>query len=298
LQCRMEALWDVPVIQGYGITETAGQVACNPLPPEARKAGSVGRPVGADLRVTDAKGDALPVGQAGAVMVRGPSVFGGYEDAPDLNASAFRDGWFDTGDLGWFDHDGYLFLTGRSTEMINRGGEEISPFEIEQALACLPGVAQAVAYPVAHPTLGENVHAAVVPSRDCTVDGQALRSALFGVIAVFKIPACIHVIDRIPQGAGGKVQRRSLQHQVAALLPDLQAEVPLTPLESQIAALFAQVLMQPAIEFDANFLAIGGDSLSAAAMSAKNLKLMLTTGTVPTALYKKADPYYRDAPPP
>ncbi len=93
-------------------------------------------------------------GQTGAVMVRGPSVFGGYEDAPDANADAFRDGWFDTGDIGWFDHDGYLYLAGRSKELINRGGEKISPFEVEQALTRLPGVAQAVAYPVAHPNVG------------------------------------------------------------------------------------------------------------------------------------------------
>ncbi|MDM0001918.1 non-ribosomal peptide synthetase [Variovorax sp. J22P240] len=264
LQRRMEDLWGVPVIQTYGMTETATQLASNPLPPGVRKAGSVGRPVGAELRVIDDEGHALSVGQTGSVIARGPAVFAGYEDAPETNAEAFLHGWFLTGDLGWFDHDGYLFLAGRSREMINRGGEKISPFEVEQALMRLPGVAQAVAYPVAHPTLGENVHAAIVRSPDSAADGPFLRSSLFGVIADFKIPACIHVIDRIPQGAGGKVQRRNLEHQVAALLAAVPSDVPLTPLQSQIAALFARVLDQPRVAFDANFLAIGGDSLSAA----------------------------------
>ena len=264
LQRRLEALWGVPVIQAYGITETAGQVACNPLPPGVQKPGSVGRPVGADLRVTDGDGNPLPAGRTGAVRVRGPSVFHGYEGTPSSDTDAFRGGWFDTGDLGWFDHEGYLFLAGRSREMINRGGEKISPFEVEQALMRLPGVAYAVAYPAAHPTLGENVHAAVVPAPGSALDGQELRYALFGVIADFKIPACIHVIDHVPQGAGGKVLRRSLHAQITALLADVSVDAQLTPLQAQVAAMFARVLDQPAIAFNANFLAIGGDSLSAA----------------------------------
>jgi acyl-CoA synthetase (AMP-forming)/AMP-acid ligase II/acyl carrier protein len=264
LQSQLEALWGVPIIQGYGITETAGQVSCNPLVPHAQKPGSVGRPAGADLRVIDARGNPLPAGRTGSVMVRGPSVFGGYEDAPEMNATVFRDGWFDTGDLGWVDEEGYLFLAGRSREMINRGGEKIAPSEVEQALLRLSGVAQAVAYPAAHPTLGENVHAAVVPARGSSVDGQVLRTALSGVIAGFKIPACIHVVDRIPLGAGGKIQRRDLHHQIKSMLADAPVAEPLTPLQTQIAAVFARVLGQPAIAFDANFLAIGGDSLSAA----------------------------------
>ncbi|MGJ7505796.1 non-ribosomal peptide synthetase [Variovorax sp. GT1P44] len=264
LQRRMEEMWGVPVIQSYGMTETATQLASNPLPPGVQKAGSVGRPVGAELRVIDEEGHALPTGRTGAVVARGPAGFNGYEDAPEASAEAFQHGWFLTGDLGWFDDDGYLFLAGRSKEMINRGGEKISPFEVEQALMRLPGVAQAVAYPAAHPTLGEDVHAVVVRAPDSTADGQRLRSSLFGVIAEFKIPACIHVVDRIPQGAGGKVQRRNLAHQMAALLAAETVSVPLTPLQSQIAAMFSRILGQPAVTFDANFLAIGGDSLSAA----------------------------------
>ena len=264
LQRRIEALWGVPVIQAYGITETAGQLASNPLPPGIQKPDSIGRPVGAELRVTDGEGHPLPAGQMGAVMARGPSVFDGYEDAPHLNAGVFRDGWFDTGDLGWFDEDGYLFLAGRTKELINRGGEKISPFEVEQALLRLPGVAQAVAYPVDHPTLGEDIHAAVVPAApDCAVAGQFLRSRLVGVIADFKVPACIHVIDRIPVGPGGKVQRRDLRHRIPGKSAAMPPAAPLTPLEARIAMLFAQTLGRPVAASDANFLALGGDSLSA-----------------------------------
>jgi acyl-CoA synthetase (AMP-forming)/AMP-acid ligase II len=260
---RMEEVWGVPVIQSYGMTETATQLASNPLPPGVRKADSVGRPVGAELRVIDDEGHALTAGQTGAVIARGPAVFAGYEDAPETNAEAFLDGWFLTGDLGWFDEDGYLFLTGRSKELINRGGEKISPFEVEQALLRLPGVARAVAYPVDHPTLGEDVHAAVVPAPDSAVAGQVLRSRLFGAIADFKVPACIHVIDQIPAGPGGKVQRRSLHHQIAGLVAPAPAAAPLTPLEARIARMFAQTLGRPMAAVDANFLALGGDSLSA-----------------------------------
>lgn len=262
LQHRIEDLWGVPVIQGYGITETAGPLSSNPLPPDVQKAESIGRPVGAELRVIDDEGHPLKVGQLGAVMARGPSVFDGYEDAPRSNADAFRDGWFHTGDLGWFDEDGFFFLAGRSKELINRGGEKISPFEVEQALLRLTGVAQAVAYPVDHPTMGEDVHAAVVPAPDSAVSGQFLRSRLFGVIADFKVPACIHVVDRIPVGPGGKVQRLGLRHQISGGIEAAPA-APLTPFQAHIALLFAQTLDQPMSPSNANFLALGGDSLSA-----------------------------------
>jgi acyl carrier protein len=197
-------------------------------------------------------------------MARGPSVFEGYEDAAASSADMFQDGWFRTGDLGWLDAEGYLFLTGRSKELINRGGEKISPFEIEQALLRLPGVAQAAAFAVPHPTLGEDVHAAVVPAPGSKVEAQQLRSELFGVIADFKIPACIHVVAQVPVGAGGKIQRHALRDRLCAPTGPGPADATLTPLQAQVAALFAQVLDRSAIRFDANFLAIGGDSLSAA----------------------------------
>lgn len=264
----LEALWGVPVIESYGMTESATQLASNPLPPGMRKPASVGRPAGAELRVIDESGNDQATGLPGSIVARGPAVFAGYEDAPAANAEAFRDGWFITGDIGWFDADGYLHIVGRNAEIINRGGEKIAPSDVEQALLRLPAVVQAVAYPAPHPTLGEDVHAAVVLARDAVADPQALRTALFGTIADFKIPARIHVLDDIPAGVGGKVQRRRLHEAIARIdLASPSAAAPLTAMEARVAALFARVLDRAVDEVDANFLVLGGDSLSAARLA-------------------------------
>ncbi|MET0543151.1 MAG: non-ribosomal peptide synthetase [Variovorax sp.] len=265
---RLEIVWAAPVIESYGMTETATQMASNPVGAGLRKAGSVGMPAGAELRVVDAQGNAQVTGLTGSIMVRGPAVFSGYEDAPVANAQAFRDGWFDTGDLGWFDEDGYLHVEGRAAEIINRGGEKIAPFEVERALLRLPAVAQAVAYPVPHPTLGEDVHAAVVLAPGHDADAHGLRAALFGVIASFKVPACISVLDSIPTGSGGKVRRRDLHHDIArAPVASRPAAGLRNRVEVRVAALFAETLACDVDDADANFLALGGDSLSAARLA-------------------------------
>ncbi|MBO9649422.1 MAG: non-ribosomal peptide synthetase [Variovorax sp.] len=262
---RLESFWNAPVIESYGMTESATQMASNPLPPGLRKPGSVGVPAGAALRVVDADGREQPSGIAGSILARGPVVFNGYEDAPSANAEAFKDGWFVTGDRGWFDADGYLYIVGREADIINRGGEKLAPLEIEQALLRLPAVAQAAAYPVPHPTLGEDVHAAVVLERGQTADSHALRTALFGTIANFKIPARIHILNEIPTGVGGKLQRRRLHETIArdAAASNDGART-FTPIEARVARLFARLLRRPVTSPDDNFLALGGDSLSAA----------------------------------
>ncbi len=260
---RIEDLWGAPVIESYGMTESATQMASNPMPPGLRKPDSVGRPAGAELRVIDEDGNTQPSGHVGSIVARGPALFTGYEDAPEANAEAFRDGWFVTGDLGHLDADGYLYITGRSKEFINRGGEKIAPWEVERALLRLPGVAQAAAYPAPHPTLGEDVHAVVVPAHGSAVEPLALRASLFGAIADFKIPASIHVLEKIPTGPGGKVQRRRLHSQISPLAAASPSTVPLTPLQASVATLFGQILSQAVNGAEANFLALGGDSLSA-----------------------------------
>ena len=265
---RLESLWDAPVIESYGMTESATQMASNPLPPALRKSGSVGLPAGAELRVTDADGTEQPAGSVGRILARGPALFRGYEDAPEANAEAFRDGWFVTGDLGWFDGEGYLHVVGRDADIINRGGEKFAPVDVEQALLRLPGVDQAAAYPVPHPTLGEDVHAAIVLARGREADPHTLRKSLFGSLADFKIPARIHVLGEIPVGAGGKLQRRRLHEQIErAAAGRGPAAQPLTPLEAQVAGLFAALLGRPVARNDDNFLAMGGDSLSAARLA-------------------------------
>ncbi|MDM0116965.1 amino acid adenylation domain-containing protein [Variovorax sp. J22R133] len=268
---QLEALWKSCVIESYGMTESATQMASNPLPPGTRRLGSVGPAAGAELRVIGKDGYDQPCGSVGRIVARGPALFSGYEDAPELNREAFHDGWFITGDLGWTGTDGHIYITGRASEIINRGGEKIAPHEIEQALLALPAVAQAVAFPAPHPTLGEDVHAAVVLTHNASADPRALRRALFGALADFKIPACIHLLEKIPTGVGRKVQRRRM-HEQLQFIPRLQPaatgpRAPLTPLQARMAALFAQILRRPLGDTDANFLAMGGDSLSAARLA-------------------------------
>ncbi|SFN54139.1 non-ribosomal peptide synthetase [Variovorax sp. OV329] len=267
----LEALWKVPVIEAYAMTEASTQMASNPLPPGIQVPGSVGPAAGAEIRVIDEQGRDLPRNAEGRVVIRGPAVFCGYEDAPALNSEAFVDGWFITGDLGYLADDGYLFLSGRTSELINRGGEKIAPIEVERALLALPAVAQAAAFAAPHPTLGEDVHAAVVLARDAVADPRELRRALFGKLADFKIPAFIHVLDKLPTGTAGKLQRRRMHEQIQSIARAQAgapgSPAPLTAMQARVASLFEQILRVPVGAGDADFLALGGDSLSAARLA-------------------------------
>ena len=160
---RLEAVLQTPVLESYGMTEAAHQMASNPLPPKARKAGKVGYGFGVDIGVMSDAGEMMPQGEIGEVVVRGANVVDGYENNPEANRTAFPgEGWFRTGDQGYLDADGYLCLTGRLKELINRGGEKISPLEIDDVLLRHPAVAEALAFAVPHKSYGEDIHAAVV----------------------------------------------------------------------------------------------------------------------------------------
>ena len=168
MHSELEALFGVPVLHTFGMTEASPLITSTRLPPAQRKPGSVGSSCGTEFRIVDSKGTALGPGVGGEVAIRGPNVFSGYEDATEVNKTQFRGGWFHTGDLGYIDLDGDLFLTGRIKELINRGGEKFSPNEIEEVLLLHPAVAEAAVFAVEHPTLGEDVCAAIVlrePSR-------------------------------------------------------------------------------------------------------------------------------------
>ncbi len=204
---RMEAVFGAPVLESYGMTEASHQMTSNPLPPGRRKPGSVGIGFGVDVGIMDEGGQLLPPGVKGEVVVRGPNVVDGYENNPEANAAAFVDGWFRTGDQGYLDEDGYLCLTGRIKELINRGGEKISPLEIDDVLLRHPAVAEALAFAVPHPTLGEEVHAAVVLREGMTASERELRDHCAGFLADFKIPRAIHILNTLPRGATGKLQR-------------------------------------------------------------------------------------------
>jgi acyl-CoA synthetase (AMP-forming)/AMP-acid ligase II len=210
---ELEAAFGVPVLEAYGMTEAAHQMASNPLPPEKRRAGSVGRATGIRISIVDEQGRHLPPGEVGEVVIQGPSVTRGYEGDPATNASAFTDGWFRTGDQGTLDEAGYLTLVGRLKELINRGGEKISPREIDDVLLAHPAVAEAVSFGVPHPTWGEVVAAAVV-LRDAAAGAAVTESQLMAHcrqrLADYKRPTRIHITDTIPRTATSKIERRAV----------------------------------------------------------------------------------------
>lgn len=202
---RLETAFGAPVLESYGMTEASHQMTSNPLPPAAHKAGSVGYGFGVQAAIMDEAGNLLPQGSKGEVVVRGPNVVDGYENNPQANAQAFTNGWFRTGDQGFLDSDGYLILTGRLKELINRGGEKISPLEIDDVLLRHPAVAEALAFAVPHKSLGEEVHAAVVLRSE--VSERELRDYCANLLAEFKVPKVFHVLPELPRGATGKLQR-------------------------------------------------------------------------------------------
>jgi oxalate---CoA ligase len=207
---ELEKTFRVPVIESYGMTEAAHQMASNPLPPRPRKPGSVGIAAGPEVAILDDAGNVLQRGTNGEVAIRGPNVTPGYEANPEANAKAFTHGWFRTGDQGVLDEDGYLRLTGRLKELINRGGEKISPLEVDEVLMNHPAVAQVVTFGMPHEKLGEDVAAAVVLREGTTASERELRDFAATRLADFKVPRKILVLAEIPKGATGKLQRIGL----------------------------------------------------------------------------------------
>jgi len=214
LMARMEDRLGVPVLEAYGMTEASHQMASNPLPPDPRVPGSVGRGTGVEIAIIDEGGSLLPGGQPGEVGIHGPNVIDGYENNPEANRASFTDGWFRTGDLGTLDRGGYLRLLGRIKELINRGGEKIAPREIDEALESHPAVKEAVCFGVPHPTWGEEVAAAVVLTEP--IAEKELIAHCRKVLAEFKVPRRVHIVESIPRTPTGKVQRRFVAEQLTA----------------------------------------------------------------------------------
>ncbi len=210
VMAELEAAFDCPVIESYGMTEASHQMASNALPPGKRKPGAVGLPAGPKVAIMDEAGNLLPQGAIGEVVIQGPNVTAGYDNNPDANLKAFADGWFRTGDQGRFDEDGYLFLTGRLKEIINRGGEKISPIEIDVILMDHPSVEQCVTFAIPHPKLGEDVGAVVVLRQGCECTERELRDFVAARAADFKVPRKVVFVTEIPKGATGKLQRIGL----------------------------------------------------------------------------------------
>jgi acyl-CoA synthetase (AMP-forming)/AMP-acid ligase II/acyl carrier protein len=258
---ELEKAFNVPVIEAYGMTEASHQITSNPLPPRERKVGSVGVPTETQVAIMDETGNLLSGSRNGEVVIRGANVTAGYEPH-EAKDKSFNNGWFRTGDLGYFDSCGYLFLTGRQKEIINRGGEKIAPREIDEALLGHPDVLQAVAFAIPHPSLGEDI-AAVVVVRDPTRSTEtSLRDYLMSRLVDFKVPARVLIVDEIPKSSTGKIPRASLAKTFAQRL---QAEfiAPGTNLEQLIANIYGDVLEVPQVGLNDNFFALGGDSLRA-----------------------------------
>ncbi|MBI4475617.1 MAG: AMP-binding protein [Acidobacteria bacterium] len=209
---RMEEVFGVPVLEAYGMTEAAHQIASNPPPPGERKPGSVGPGTGVRIAIRAPDGRLIGPGHAGEVVIQGPSVISGYEGDASADASAFAEGWFRTGDQGKLDADGYLHLIGRIKDLINRGGEKISPVEIGALLRAHPAIEDAIAFGVPHPTWGEEVAAAVVlrnPVAEAELDAYCREH-----LADFKCPKKFHVVSTIPRTATGKIKRRAVMEAV------------------------------------------------------------------------------------
>jgi acyl-CoA synthetase (AMP-forming)/AMP-acid ligase II len=207
-----EGRFGVPLVEAYGMTEAAHQIATNPLPPDERRTGTVGCATGTEIAIVDDAWQLLPPGATGEVAVRGPGVVEGYVNAPEATAGSFNDGWFRTGDSG-VSMDGYLQLAGRIKELINRAGEKISPHEVEGVLLQHPTVLEAVAFALPDDKYGEVVGAVVVGA---TADAAALQRHCAEHLAAFKVPARVSVLAGIPKGPTGKVQRRLLPQAVAS----------------------------------------------------------------------------------
>jgi acyl-CoA synthetase (AMP-forming)/AMP-acid ligase II/acetyltransferase-like isoleucine patch superfamily enzyme/acyl carrier protein len=266
---QLEQVFGAPVIEAYGMTEASHQITSHPLNVGRRKVGSVGVAAGSAVAIMDESARLLPAGETGEVVIRGPGITAGYEAHPAANAHAFVDGWFRTGDQGHLDEDGYLFLTGRLKEIINRGGEKIAPAEVDEVLASHPQVVEATAFAVPHPTLGEDVAAAVVLTAGATAVGDDIRKFAAGRLATFKVPQQVVCVTAIPKGPTGKVQRIGLAEQLADVLEagrSVGVARAMDAVESRLQDIWRWRLRLEQVGLRDNFYALGGDSLTMATM--------------------------------
>ncbi len=270
LMAELEGVFSVPVIEAYGMTEGAHQIASNPLPPATRKPGTVGIATGSEIAIVGEGGEFLARGNTGEIVIRGPNVIGGYENNPVINGVAFRNGWFRTGDQGFLDEDGYLTITGRLKEIINRGGEKVSPREVDDVLMDHPAVLQAVTFAIPHPTLGEDVAAAVVLRDGSDTTEREIRNYAVARLVPFKVPRRVMILDELPRGPTGKLQRIGLAEKLSLAQGDSGAFVaPRDETEGVLARMWQEILrLDTPIGARDDFFDIGGNSLQAARLFA------------------------------
>ena len=265
VMAELEETFNTPVIESYGMTEASHQMTSNPLPPLPRKTGSVGVAAGPDVAIMDESGRLLPAGEIGEVVIRGTNVTNGYENNSTANKSGFTNNWFRTGDEGRIDAEGYLFLTGRLKEMINRGGEKIAPKEVDEVLMQHPAITQAIAFAVPHPTLGEDIAAAVILKENTIATENEIRDFVSVQLANFKVPNQVVIVDEIPKGPTGKLQRIGLADKLALKLQS-SFVAPTSSMEKQLTQVWGELLKLTQVGIRDNFFVIGGDSLMASMM--------------------------------
>ena len=265
---ELENVFNVPVIESYAMTEAASQISINPLPPRRRKPGSVGIAAGPEVAIMNREGNLLPVREIGEVVIRGANLTQGYENNPEANESAFTISWFRTGDLGYLDTDGYLFLKSRIKETINRGGEKIFPHEVDEVLLEHPAVKQVVTFAAPHTLLGEEVAAAVVLKENASAKEQEIKEFVALKLADFKVPRVVLFVDKIPKSPTGKLQRIGLAEKLGLIASDPTAPKPefvppRTSIEEQLVNIWSFVLRVEPIGINDNFFQLGGDSILA-----------------------------------
>ncbi len=273
----LEKAFGVPVIDSYGLSE-ASHILSNPLPPAIRKAGSVGISTGTEIAIVDENDTFLGCHQVGEIVARGKNITKGYADNPAANAVAFTtEGWFHTGDQGYFDEDGYFYITGRIKELINRAGEKVSPLELDDLLTTHEAIAEAAAFSIPHPLLGEDTAVAIVCKPDKQLTASAVKAFIAQHLAYYKIPSRVIFVSSILKGPTGKVQRRLLPVQVGLVdtegnvIPPSPEEMqedenyvePKTQLEISIIKSWKKVLPHPRIGVHDHFFLIGGNSMMA-----------------------------------
>jgi oxalate---CoA ligase len=270
---RIEDAFGVPALVGYGMTE-ATPITHQPLPPRARKLESAGFAVCGDVAVLDQDRIATDPARRGEIVVRGPLVFDGYYGDDQANASAFLDGWFRTGDLGYFDADRHLHVIGRLDDIVNRGGEKISLLEIDAAIRRVHGVQEAAAFAVAHRTLGQEIVAAVVRSPGATVAASDIRGEVAHRMGAARVPRKFYFVDALPRTDVGKIRRTELSRSLASdsasgttsALASVSAFREANPLEAALLGVWSSVLEVDSIGLHDDFFLLGGDSLRGAAL--------------------------------
>jgi acyl-CoA synthetase (AMP-forming)/AMP-acid ligase II/NRPS condensation-like uncharacterized protein/aryl carrier-like protein len=259
--CGLEDLFGVPVLDTFGMTEAATQIAANPV--GRRKLGSVGQSAGAEIAILDPEGRTLLPGEHGEIALRGPTITRGYDNDAAATRAAFQNGWFRTGDLGYLDAEGYLFIVGRLKEVINRAGQKIAPAEVEEALLSHPDVSETAVFSVPHERLGADVAAAIVLRPGADLSAQNLRDFARERLAEFKVPGRIQIVPQIPKGSGGKIKRKDLAAAFSMTPPAARRGTPpASELERRLAGIWADLLGFDEIGVDQDVFALGVDSIT------------------------------------